>query len=159
MDLTVVDLQLLLVQSEMYRRASQHPVQLPWILCAGAATGTTVCAEVNHLVAFLRRPRRVVAVCCKCHRLFASSAATEVHPVQTLACGVPIHAKAAIEVPERVVVVEVRVNVVGHHGRERQGRSGVPIEIQPLTIPIYVVSTISETSHTMSKPRTRNMWV
>ena len=32
------------------------------------------------------------------------------------------------------------------------------MEIQPLTILIYAVSAISETSHTMSKPHTRNMW-
>ena len=95
-------------------------MQLPRILCAGAAAGATACAEVGHIVAFLRQPGRVVAICCKHHGLSASSAATEVHPVQALARGVPIRTEAAVEVPKRVIVViEVWVDIVGRRSRER----------------------------------------
>ena len=82
-------------------------------------TSWSVLLEVSHIVAFLWRPGRVVAICCEHHGLSASSAATEVCPMQALARGVPVCAEAAVEVPERVVVVEVWVDIVGRRGRER----------------------------------------
>ena len=77
----MVDLQLQLEQSEMYKPASQHPAQSPQNLCAGAAAGATVCTEVSHIVAFLQWPGQVVAIHCKHHRLSTGSAAAELRPM------------------------------------------------------------------------------
>ena len=108
-------------RSDWFKGASQHPAQLPRILCTGAAAGTTVHTEVGHIVAFLRRPGWVVAIRWKRHRLSAGSTAAEVRPVRALARGVPVCTEAAVEVPERIVVVEVWVDIVGRRGGERRG--------------------------------------
>ena len=78
-------------------------------------------AEVGHIVAFLWWPGWVVTRRCKCHGLSAGSAAAEVCPVQALAHGVPVRAEATVEVPECIVIIEVRVDVVGCCGGERKG--------------------------------------
>ena len=51
-------------------------------------------------------------------------------PRQDPARGVPVRAEAAVKVPERIVVIEVRVNVVGCWAEKGKDEHAIPTMVK-----------------------------